>query len=165
MQFRSGSVSGDVKKEFDENKPWVQLGFYYENLKRNLEIFEKKNNKIVLFDDLKSNTEGVMNELFEFLEVSTDVNIDYGVKHNKGFVPKSKFVNSLFNNRNLKKKVKPFLPEIGVQVARNIKVLNKAKMPEFPESIQNNLAKLYKEDILKTQDLVDKDLSVWLGAQ
>jgi len=164
MHYRSGGASGDIKSEFDLSKHWVKLSFYHENLKRNFSVFGEENLKVILFDDLSSDTKGTMLDIFEFLELSKNVDIDFNVKHNQGFVPKSKLLNYFFTNKKLKKQVRKLLPESGVKMARRFNEKNKASSPKMPDEVKEYLTQLYKEDILRTQDFLKRDLSAWLGA-
>ena len=163
MHYRTRNASEDIKSEFTQDKNWVKGSFYHDNLKRNLGVFGRKNSKVVIFDDLSANTKNTMFEIFDFLGLSKEVNIDFSVKHNKGFVPRSKIVNYFLTNKKVKKKVRNLLPEPGIALARKLKERNKANTPEIPSDVREYLTKLYKDDILRTQDLLQVDLQMWLG--
>jgi hypothetical protein len=161
MQLRSGKKSESIYSEFDISKDWVKLGFYYEHLRRNLSIFGEEQSKIILFDHLTSNTDETMSDLFRFLNISDKHGIDYSV-HNKGYVPKSKLVNSLVTNKNIRKRASGLVPMSLKKVVKRLEEKNRAAKPVFPYEIRYQLTELYKEDILKTQELIQQDLSMWL---
>jgi hypothetical protein len=47
---------------------------------------------------------------------------------------------------------------------KRVRQLNLRPAPKLPTDLRGELLRLYREDILRLQDLLDRDLSVWLKA-
>ncbi|GAH49419.1 unnamed protein product, partial [marine sediment metagenome] len=70
---------------------FIELGFYYEQVKRYLDVFGKDNVKIFLFEDLKADTLQVITSIFEFLGVDTSIKFDVNKNVNPFKTPKGIF--------------------------------------------------------------------------
>ena len=80
-------------------------------------------------------------------------------------VPKHRFVHNIFTKKNLLKSlIKPLLPD---RIRKNIhhKVLknNLQAKPSLALETRQKLIELYREDVLKLQELIQTDLSHWLA--
>ncbi|MGB5596949.1 MAG: sulfotransferase domain-containing protein [Crocosphaera sp.] len=145
----------------------IRLGFYYDNIKQYLDIFEKKQFKAFLFDEFVENKQKFFTELFQFIEVDDDFVPDTSVIIRKGGKIKYRGVkNFILSNPILKKTasliVKPFTnSEQRANLSRKVNNIFIDKIP-FPDEIREDLINIYREDILKTQELLDINLSHWL---
>lgn len=138
----------------------IDYGFYYNQIKSYKDTFGQV--KIYLFDDLEERSALLAQDLYRFLEVDTffkpNTDLKYNVSGNSG-----KFLRKLIYKPNLiKKVVKTFLPiEARTKIKNNI--LGKFAYKSNLENAQKKILKeIYKEDITKLQDLIDKDLTRWL---
>ncbi|UZD23863.1 sulfotransferase family protein [Algoriphagus halophytocola] len=139
---------------------YVGLGFYYEQIKRYLNVFGEDKVKIFLFEDLTSDLPNVMKGIYKFLGVSQEFKAKTEVSHNSYVQPKNKFIGRLYGNRILRK----FLKQIVGEKTEYIKslILKKGKKPDLSEDLKLNLKLLYSENLTKTSKLINKDLSKWL---
>lgn len=145
---------------------YKSLCFYYKQVKAYLENFTHV--KIYLYDDLKNNTLGLIKDMYEFLGVDTLFVPDISYKYNVGGIPKNKFIyNILFVKPRLlrgglEKVLKIFLlEERFYKIVEDLKARYLKKEQIKPET-RDYLKNLYREDILKLQDLIGRDLSHWL---
>jgi len=145
---------------------YIGQGYYYEQVKHYMDAFSRV--KIVLMDDFNNDANSVLNDIFDFLEVPR-INIDAKTMYNKSGVPRNKFVEwIIFNDNFLKKGIRHFINKKystseRERLRRNIK--NRfLKKSDLTLSVQthNNLIDLYREDILKLQDMIKRDLTGWL---
>ncbi|NOK71007.1 MAG: sulfotransferase [Chloroflexi bacterium AL-N10] len=138
-------------------------GFYYTQLKRYYDIFDSSKIKVYLYEDLKDNPVELNQDIFNFLGV--DINFEPNVKkqHNPTNVPKNQSLNTLLNRPNpLKDTIKHFLPNsFRKGIADSLKKKNLGK-PKLSPKVRKQLIEEYQEDILKLQDLINRDLSKWL---
>ncbi len=143
---------------------YFDRGKYYEQVKAYIENF--KSVKIVLFDDLKKNTNETLAEICEFLGVDKDFVFAKRTELNSSFLPKSALLNRLLTMES-KTKFK-FLSKVPESVKSTIKEqfmrLNskKQKNPEMNEQTRVRLKTLYKDDLMKLQKLIARDLSQWM---
>ena len=78
-------------------------------------------------------------------------------------MPKSKLLHDLVVKPNLiKSAAKPFLPNSLLRrISGNLKERNLVKTP-MSATVREWLMDAYREDVLKLQDLLNRDLSRWL---
>ncbi|MDJ0553302.1 MAG: sulfotransferase domain-containing protein [Microcoleaceae cyanobacterium MO_207.B10] len=138
-------------------------GFYYTQLKRYYHIFDSSQIKVYLYEDLRNDAVSLNKDIFGFLEVDKSFDTNVNKQHNPTRVPKNQTINTLLNRPNpIKDTIKHFLPtRFRKGVADNLKKKNLGK-PELPQKIRKQLIAEYREDILKLQDLINRDLSKWL---
>lgn len=149
----------------EEFPMFTQLGFYYDRVKRYIEGFGKNDVKIILHDDLKNDTLKVVKDIFTFLGVGTFFIPNIKIKYNSFSVPRSKIAFKALSNRTLKQAVKKCLPTSITDKAKKLsqRVLQNSKQkPEMEEEAKSFLKNIYREDVLKLQDLIQRDLSQWL---
>lgn len=142
---------------------YVRQGFYYEQLKAYFETFDSSQIKIYLNEDLAKNTQIIMQDIFLFLGVNENCIIDTSTKHLVSAMPKNKLIHDFLTKPNpITNVAKALLPyELGRRMKRNIINQNMTK-PPFPAHIRQHLIEIYREDILKLQDLICQDLCQWL---
>ena len=157
------------KKRKEKNWWWgyqfTDLGFYYHQVKAYLDNFDQV--KIYLFDDLKKDTLSLVKDMYGFLGVDTSFTPDVSIKYNVSGIPKNKFIHKFLKKPNiLKSIVKPVVKTL-IPYKERRKVIEKIKMknlqkPQIKPETREYLKNLYREDILKLQDLIKRDLSIWL---
>jgi hypothetical protein len=157
------------KNRKDKNWWWgyqlTELGFYYKSIKSYIKHFNET--KIYLFDDLRKDPLILMQDIFNFLEVDPTFAPDTKKKHNVSGIPKNKFINTLLKKPNVfKNALKPianlFLSERQKQQMINKINIQNLYKPEMKPETREYLKNLYREDVLKLQELLKRDLSHWL---
>ncbi|PIG94467.1 sulfotransferase [Gloeocapsopsis sp. IPPAS B-1203] len=135
-------------------------GFYYKQLSRYLDLFDRSQIKVCLYEDLNTNPAGVIKDLFEFLEVDSSFEPDVSRKYNVSVVPKNQFFSDLLDNlKPIKPAMKTLLPD-GVRHYVRSKVFDTP--PPISPEMRKQLVEEYREDILQMQELLGRDLSGWL---
>ena len=139
-------------------------GFYYEQLKIYFEVFQKKEIMVCLHDELKNKPESLMKSIFNFLEVDNDFIPNMSEKKNISVIPKYKNINNILSSSHpIKSFFKPMVSKkLGNKLVKTIKKANMHK-PDISLEIRQKLTLEYQADILKLQDLIDRDLSKWLA--
>jgi len=139
-----------------------RMGFYFQHLSRYYSLFDRRQIKIYLNEELRQDTSSVLRDAFSFLEVDDTFQPDVSVRYNEGGVPKRRLLNYLLTRQSrFKSLLKPLMPAFVMQKFIQLKHSNLDK-PELADEIRLELAGGYKEDILKLQDLIQKDLSSWV---
>ena len=137
---------------------YLELGNYFLQLKRYLNVFNENQLSIVFYDDLKSNSQKVMKHIFSFLEIEFQ-DLDYSIQ-NSFLSPSNTFVSELYKFNSLRKIVKSLFPESFLSLVKSIFFSNNSK-PTFSDSIIKQLNAYYKSDIVELEKLLNKDLSKW----
>jgi len=154
------------KKNWEFIWYYKDVGFYYNQVKAYLENFSEV--KVYLYDDLKKDPLSLVQDIYRFLEVDDSfIPKSIGERFNVSGVPKNKFLHEFLTKPNpVKSAIKPLVKLILPKETRQ-RLLNKLlqknlKKPEMKPETREYLKGLYREDILKLQDLIKKDLSHWL---
>jgi hypothetical protein len=146
---------------------YTNAGFYYEQLCRYYEIFEPKQIKVVLYDDLVSDVLALMKEIFIFLNVNQDFKPETSTRPNVSGFPKKtyihKFMKRLFIEDNLIKRFsrKTIPKSIRQLVMVKVRAVNLTKKT-MPKEIRNQLIEVFYGDIKMLEKLINRDLSSWL---
>lgn len=162
MRTRRGEAVMSSYKELTSESSHVMEGFYYKRLKRYFDLFAKEQIKICIFEAFKQDSSKVVRELFGFLDVDTNFMVDTSVKHNPAGIPKIRLINRLFFNPKLIRTAKLLFSERMREMAKRIQKKNLIPPPVFPSDLRADLLSLYREDIHKLEELLDRDLSIWL---
>lgn len=156
-----------IKKD---NWLWVRyykdIGFYYQQVKAYLENFE--NVRIYLYEDFKKDNLKVIKDIFSFLNVDDSFIPDTKTKYNVSGIPKNRLLHKLITKSNLIKSLIGPIVNFGISKEKRIKIIESlgSKLltrPEMKPETREYLKNLYREDILKLQELLKKDLSRWLN--
>jgi hypothetical protein len=143
---------------------WVRTGFYYQHLSRFRGLFPEEQLRVYLFEDLVRDAEGLMVDIFRFLEVDESFVLPTTEAFNASVVPRSRGLFRLFTTRNpamrFARSVSPTLLRAVAMRTRN-RVLASSKPPLDPEQ-RHKFVAIYRQDIEKLQGLLGRDLSAWL---
>lgn len=138
-------------------------GLYHAQIERYYEVFGTEKVGVWLYEDLTNDPVGVVQSAFRFLGVDYAFTPDVSTKHNPARVPKSQAARSMirFMNTTLPfvGKVFPPVSEKARQLVTSLTLIEAAPMD--PET-RRGLIEGYREDVLKLQELIGRDLSVWL---
>jgi hypothetical protein len=138
-----------------------QKGFYYGQLKRYFEAFGRDQVKVYLYEeDLKGDPLGMLQDIFRYLGVDDAFVPDVSGKHNVSGVPKNKALLTLSRRLNtLIPTIRTCLPS-GLR--RYIKIQVWIEPPRLSSQVRGRLVGEYREDILRLEELIQRDLSGWL---
>ena len=123
-----------------------------------------------MYDDLCQDAVELMQDIYSFLNVDSMFKPDTSRKSQVAQVPKNKTLNYLLRVKNpfrtlVASFLKTFLSEEKRQFLRSkLLKLNATSKSSLPLSSDERslLLEYYREDILKLQGLINRDLSAWL---
>ena len=142
---------------------YKNVGFYSAQLERYFDLFRRDQIKIYLYEDIKSNAVGVLQDIFRFLEVDDTRIPNISLKHNVSGVPKNRLLHALLNKRNpLKSAIKPLLPAKPRKRLNHSLTNRNLVRPGLSPEVREQLIEVYSEDVLRVQELIQRDLSQWL---
>lgn len=158
--------------DFAKNNPhgnyrnylYTDTGLYYSQVKRYLDVFCKENCFICLFDDLKAEPHDLMINMFEFLGVNRDVDINFEQQNISGSVRFPGLQNFLRNSvprmRDRLRLPKGILSKPINYILKKNKTSKKKEIELSKESLQG-LQAYFEDDIAKTAELIKRDLTSW----
>lgn len=146
------------------NKPkLVNSGFYYSQVRAYMENFS--NVRIYLYDDLKSDPLSLIKDLFGFLGVDENFKVDVSIKRNV-----TRPVNNTFQKIIFSEPVRSIATPVlfnTVGEKRSIRlanfILGKVDRNDMKPETRKYLTELYRDNILKLQNLIQRDLTHWLN--
>lgn len=141
-----------------------QLGFYHAQLRRYFDLFPSDQLRVYLYEDLDRDPLSLLRDVFRFIGVDDSFVPDTSVRSN---------ISGFHRNRLSKFALGPHSPARAVlrhvvPLELRARMMNRinAKIlvrPPLEHQIREELRRTFREDTLKLQDLLQRDLSAWLG--
>lgn len=157
------AIKEDMKqkeKGWGISELFIELGMYADQIKAYQDIFPASQIKILLHDDLKNNPENLLKDICLFLEIGPHEFI-FKEKHNVASVPKYKRLMGIMTDTGVKKKINKFFPDSMKKHVKNL-LFTSSHLPKMAQAEKLFLLDIYREDIQKTSQLINRDLSDWL---
>lgn len=143
---------------------YIGQGMYSKRVESYLRAF--KNVKVILFDEIEVAPGKVTQETLAFLGVGTDgLQLDTSTRYNKSGVAKAGVkgvvAKLLYTDNPFKRAIKWMVPKpmrIRVKHSLSSSLLEGKAMPD---AVRLKLLQIYREDIDKLEQLIERDLSSW----
>ena len=143
---------------------YLHVGNYFTQVASFLSEF-KDNVHIILYDDYVKDINNCFEKVFSFLGLES-IYVDTSIRHMQGGW---KFKNNFFRNllipENKVKSIFKFvipIKKIRDILRKNLIYYSTIKTNSLNSEMREKLISYYKDDILKLQDLLKKDLSSWI---
>jgi len=156
-----------------ESLDYIDIARYPGQLRRYLELFPAENVCVIVFDDLKKETQKVYSHVLQFLDVDTSIELrveDSQLTRNANKNLRSQTLGNLMSNPPSWVKVLGRLT-LPSQEARNrmwkrVRRMNIEWRPrkEMDPALRLKLEEIFKEDIRELSTMLDRDLvELWLN--
>jgi hypothetical protein len=135
---------------------------YHDALMRWRSHFPPERLKVIVFDDFSRDPSSVMRTLFEHVGVDPSAPVRTDLRHNESGVPRSAAMNlaAVRTLRFLRRRVVPRSVG-GTGLGARFHRLFLRKGEPMPAWLRERLAHDFREDILRTSELIGRDLSHW----
>lgn len=156
-----------IKNDWGPYPYYTDIGFYYKQVKAYLENFSQV--KVCLFDDLKEDTIGLLKDVYNFLDVdSAFVPNNLGKVYNVSGIAKYRIIHGLLTKPNPVKFMSKMILKVLLGEDKKIAIGDDIRgyflrKPEMKAETRQYLIRIYRENILALQDLINTDLSHWLN--
>jgi hypothetical protein len=162
--LREEETGGYQRRNFQD---YIGRGRYYDQLKRYIDAFGRDQVKVYLYEDLSNAPVATLQDAFRFLGVDDSFVPDVSLKRNVSGYPKHKTVDKLLRKPSpIKDALKIYLPaRLRWRLSKafdELKTRNLVEPPTVQPEVRRQLIRLYREDILKLQELIHRDVSGWL---
>jgi hypothetical protein len=159
------SFKSQLKDGYYPSYDYTGFGMYYRQVKAYMDAFDDV--KVFLFEDLRDDAEAKIEEILQFLGLEPVGHLDTGKRLNVSGTPKSSLagvISHLIYKRNVFKKIiRSLLPrDLRYNLKMGVSRFLFKKNPLKPKHRQV-LIDIYRDDILRLQKLLDRDLSKWLA--
>ena len=149
-------------RKFSILYPFLELGLYFQQVKRYLGLFPRENVRIYLYEEAWRRPQCLFRDLFEFLGVDAAFEPDTSRRSLERRAPRLPAVNALLKNdrmaaalwRSVPEPVRGPLRRVAFRWGRSIRMA---------PNDRRHLVGYYRADIEKLSALLDRDLSAWLG--
>jgi len=139
---------------------YVEVGLYYAQVKRYLDLFDKKQIKIYFQEDLREDTNIIIDDLYKFLNIAKTFTTDTDKQHNAFSMPKNKIIKKLYSSHSIRTTLSKIFPQFLKDFLLN-NLFERNKKPVLNNEIKAYLLSIYKPDIQKLEKLLGKNLSHW----
>jgi hypothetical protein len=117
--------------------------------------------KIVLLEDMESDPDAVVSDIFSFLGVDPTIKVDTSERLTPSGVPRISFLNWFFSARNpIKGALAGILPLSAKKVFRRARGAN-LKRQSMSKRERRSLAPYFEEDVARLEELLGRDLAHW----
>lgn len=165
-----GDALAEERKRIDEHWwpefHYLHVGMYHEQLRRYYAVFPPEQIRVYLYEDMLTGPSRMLRDIFQYLEVRADFIPNMEVHYSASGLPKSKGVDWILNRlrtarplaeKLLQRKQLDYL----LLIASRAHVQNLVK-PQLTPEARDWLIRQYRDDTLRLQDLIQRDLSAWL---
>jgi len=141
--------------------PALAVGHYATHLQRFLDVFPREQLQIHLYEDFRSDTSAVVREILAFLNVDPEYPIDVSYHHNQTVVPRLPGFETF---RRWALRGLPVTQWLPPGVRRALRSLYYRRRPPLVMDPADRALVIdyYREEILRTSELIGRDLSAWL---
>ncbi|MEO1653261.1 MAG: sulfotransferase domain-containing protein [Bacteroidota bacterium] len=155
-----------------ERNDLIREGFYYQHLSRYFELFSSTQIKIFLNEDLRENSNQVIQDIYTFIGVDPSFQPRTDIRFNESGFIKNAWKDKLIGQNSLIRKGVEWLSPALVKQMRNNARLQKLvtrlrkknlSRPDLDPKLRQALIQdVYQADIEALQGLIGRDLSAWL---
>lgn len=135
-------------------------GFYQAHLSVYDKLFAKERLQIHLYEDLREDPTRMLQTIFRFLGVDADFEPDVSLRYNVSGVARHPSIAwALERGMALRE---PIVRRLPPRVAARIGTLLRRRPESLDREIRADLVSGYRDDILRLQDRIGRDLGSWL---
>ena len=171
MDYRLGLISDSfenvlAKKSKHKNahlfyQQYIEVSKYSKQIQRYLDFFKKENILFIDYEDFKKNVSKTVDQVYNFLNISTEFVADINTKHNTFIMPKNKIIRLIYSFVFLRKILTFLFP---TYLVKNIRVLlfKSDQKPELLKETRSLLKRIFNDDIKNLEEVLSKDYSKWI---
>ncbi len=170
LSFRNAMAQEDqrIKEAWEVTWFYKAKSFYYEPVKAYMEDFS--NVYVGLFDDFRKEPFAFIKGIYAFLGVDPYFEPDVSTRFMVSGIPRSRILNDFFVNKTFLQKMIRFIGVSFLKEDRWVKLRDslRAKIlvrAEMDPNDKSYLQRVFHGDILKLQDLIQRDLGCWLNTE
>lgn len=141
---------------------WMQIGRYHEQLARYFDAFPRAQIHVSLFDDLKRNALQTTQDVYRFVGVDAAHAPNFAAPHAVGGMPASRLLERFFMNPVIRSAVEPWVPTRAANWVRQLRSRNLRRAPSLPAQLRRDLTRHFRDDIVRTSELIGRNLDGWL---
>ena len=167
LSFEDALAQEEIRRGKNWSFGWSykDVGFYADAVRAYLSSFS--NVKIYLYEDLLTDPRNLVKDLFTFIGVGADFDVDLETKYNVSGSPRNPWIQSLLVKpgpiKSIVKQISRFTGiENQIRAARERLVLINTVKQKMDIKTRLSLTNAYHDNILELQKIIGRDLSKWI---
>ena len=171
MDYRLGLISDsfeNVLAKISKHKnahlfyqQYIEVSKYAKQIQRYLDFFKKENILFIDYEDFKKNVSKTVDQVYNFLNISTEFVADINTKHNTFIMPKNKIIRLIYSFVFLRK-ILTFLSPTYLVKSIRVLLFKSDKKPELLKETRSLLSIIFNDDIKKMEEVLAKNYSKWI---
>ncbi len=149
------------RQEMQRHPIPLDCGLYATQLQPFLELFPREQIRIYLYEDYRADARAILRDIFGFLDVNADHPIDLSRRYNETMAPRFPVLHRLRQRMLGQTPLTAWLPAPLRRTLRGIYNRGKGHYALAPDD-RRLVIDYYRDEILRTQELIGRDLSAWL---
>lgn len=153
-----------IKNNWELIYHYTAASMYADSVNAFLENFS--NVKVILNEDLEKTPQLVLRDIFRFLGIDPNCDVNTDIRYNVSGKPKSQWLHQFFFEGNMARKLarpivrRLFSPETRIRISQKIQQKNLTRLTINPET-KSRLQLFFEEDVRRLEGILQRDLSVW----
>jgi hypothetical protein len=135
------------------------LSLYTEALERYYSVFPAQQILVIDFDDLVTDSQSVFERVLDFLKLEA-IALKETAAHNQATLPKHKWLDPLYRNPVLRKRMKALMPDTAGRWLKK-QLLSRDRLPKLTPDDRDALWPLFEQDVASLEQLTGKSFAHW----
>jgi hypothetical protein len=148
-------------RELSPVYPFLEIGLYYEQVKRFLDIFPRTQVRIYWYEEAWRDPASLLADVFRFLEVNAEFGPDLSERSHQRRAPRSARLHYFLKRSHIWYSLRSLVPDRHLGSLRRLAFRSGPSLRMDPADRQY-LVDYYRDDIHHLALLLDRDLSAWL---
>jgi hypothetical protein len=168
MDKRLGFIKYDLAEVLNDStiknhalyyQQYIQIGFYYNQVKKYIDVFGNENICVLNYDDLKKNNKEFISNVLNFLSLKDSQKINFESKYNRSKNFRFKSFSFLYSKTIFRKVIKNIVPNKLISLLDEI--FFDQKLQNVSAHLENQLYDLFKQDVILLEKMLEINLSSW----
>ncbi|HET8804230.1 MAG TPA: sulfotransferase, partial [Aequorivita sp.] len=135
-------------KAWGNSHLYIELGLYYNQIKRYLDVFDRENIFLIQYNQFKDNNQLITDQITRFLKIDDLVLSKKGTQKNITQLPKNRFIQFLLNSKSIKRQFRNYASPYIKNKLKKI-ILSNKNLPVLSADIKEKILPYFKDDIEK----------------
>jgi len=152
----------NAKIDFKNRNIGLRWGFYFDDVKKFLNVFGKTQIKIIIFEEWIKNVGKELQEIINFLDVDYKLKKINEEQYNPFFVDRNPITRYIRTNQLLTKVVKKTITKEKQKKIRDKYFIKESEKPKMDFKEREILVNHYHDDVIKLEELLGRKLP-WIN--
>ena len=139
---------------------YIELGFYFAQVSRYLQIFGKENVSVNLMSDFISEPSEFTKMIYSFVGVDSNFSPEKYDRHNAHMASKNRIIQRMYKSKIIRKSIKKLSSPKLLKLIQKVAFKN-GKPNDLGQELEKQLKSIYREDVIKLEALLNRNLNEW----